>query len=229
MRSPLLTKLENFWYHYKWHTIVALFLIFTVTISSLQMCSKEEIDVYVMYAGHKVVERTSDDDIPEYNTIVSSLNKHADDYDGNGKTTISFSTLYYLSGKELESMEDVNTYLLQSDSETLMDRMYFGEYYLCFISQAVYEKYHVQGDSRLFLPLAEYAPEGNSFVYYGSDAIKLSSLPFYQMPGIEKLPDDTLLCLRKKSAITNGLSGSRTDELFSRSEDMLRSILAYGN
>ena len=27
INSPPLEKLENFWYHYKWHSIVALFLV----------------------------------------------------------------------------------------------------------------------------------------------------------------------------------------------------------
>ena len=30
-------KAENFWYHYKWHSIVALFLVITLVICALQL------------------------------------------------------------------------------------------------------------------------------------------------------------------------------------------------
>ena len=42
--STFKEKLQNFIYHYKWHTVVALFLVVTIIICSLQFCTKEEYD-----------------------------------------------------------------------------------------------------------------------------------------------------------------------------------------
>ena len=53
LRSPFLKKLDNFFYHYKWHSIVALFLVVVLTVTLVQACSKETFDVEVMYAGPK--------------------------------------------------------------------------------------------------------------------------------------------------------------------------------
>ena len=47
--------LENFWYHYKWHSIVTLFIILVVTICTVQMCKKEEYDVHFIYAGSEQI------------------------------------------------------------------------------------------------------------------------------------------------------------------------------
>ena len=33
LRSPLLKKLDNFFYHYKWHTIIALFLAVAILLA----------------------------------------------------------------------------------------------------------------------------------------------------------------------------------------------------
>ena len=53
LRSPFLKKLDNFFYHYKWHTVAALFLAIVIIVCSLQTCSKESYDVEIMYAGPK--------------------------------------------------------------------------------------------------------------------------------------------------------------------------------
>ena len=141
MKSPLLSKLENYWYYYKWHTIVAIFLIFSILICSLQMCSRVEVDSYIMYAGGKSISRTaSGGDRAEYARVVDALKRVVPDFDNDGEKNVSLSTLFQLSTAEIEEIEDrndgteVNYSLLTSDSETLRDRMYIGEYYVCLFS-----------------------------------------------------------------------------------------------
>ena len=106
IKSPFLERLDNFWYHYKWHTLVALFLIFVFCVCAFQMCSKESYDTYIMYAGHKSISRTSEDgDIPEYNTFVSSFKRVCEDFDGNGEISLSFSNLYVMSEEVKQKIE----------------------------------------------------------------------------------------------------------------------------
>ena len=40
---------ENFWYHYKFHTIAALFGIFVLVVGILQLTGKTNPDIYIMY------------------------------------------------------------------------------------------------------------------------------------------------------------------------------------
>ena len=45
---PTNEKLENFWYHYKWHTITAVFVIVVGVILTLQLCTKVDFDLLFM-------------------------------------------------------------------------------------------------------------------------------------------------------------------------------------
>ena len=65
-KGKFLRWLENFWYHYKWHSLIAAFLIFTVTVCTVQMCRKESYDMHILYAGGHSFQRNSEDgDYPE--------------------------------------------------------------------------------------------------------------------------------------------------------------------
>ena len=74
--STLKEKLQNFWYHYKWHSIVALFLAVAILICSLQFCKKEKYDAYVAYIGSKQIGRTTENgDVAEIEKVISSLRR----------------------------------------------------------------------------------------------------------------------------------------------------------
>ena len=234
MRSPVIAWFENFWYHYKWQTIIALFLVLVIFVCSVQMCSKESYDTYIMYAGHKNILHTSKDgDIPEYNVILSSLKKISLDYNEDGKVTPAFSDLFVMSEEmkqkieaELEDGERVNESLLSTDKKTLTDRMMYSEYYVCLLSLEVYEEYRIISDLPMFLPLLPYISEGGVYEWAGDDAIYLKSTAFYESAGICDLPDDTVICLRMKSEMSAVFGGDKNDEMFKRAEEVVRKILA---
>lgn len=43
--------LDNFWYHHKWKTIIAIFLAVVVLVCTLQMCGKKNTDVSLLLVG----------------------------------------------------------------------------------------------------------------------------------------------------------------------------------
>ena len=61
IKSPFLTRLDNFWYHYKWHSIAALFAVLVIIIIAVQISSKPSYDIHIMYAGTHSFDRTSSD------------------------------------------------------------------------------------------------------------------------------------------------------------------------
>lgn len=234
MKSPLVSKLENYWYYYKWHTIVALFLIFAIVVCSFQMCSRVEIDGYILYAGGKTVSRTaSGGDRAEYARVLDAMKKVVDDFDNDGESNVSFSTLFQLSPDEITEIEnrndgtEVNYALLSEDTETLRDRMYIGEYYLCLMSPYVYECYREIDGISLFVTAADFAPIENELEYYSDYAVKLSSTPFYKNnPAIRDVfPADTLVCLRIKSAVSSAFGGAENEEIYRRAEIIFSNIL----
>ncbi len=217
-------KMQNFWYHYKWHSIVALVLVIAITVCSLQFCTKESYDAYVLYAGSRNIGRTSKDgDVAEIATVISSLKRVADDFDESGETSISFTNYYYLSGDEASSLDDVNHALLNNDRAALSSVLEHSEYYLCFISRAVYDEYHGVGSSERFVLLDKYKSAHPELEYYTDSAIYLSSTEAYKLPGLSNLPEDTLICIRHPSVL-----GAKSDEHmmhFNNANKILENIL----
>ncbi len=223
---------ENFWYHYKWHTLIALFLIFTLLICTLQMCSRPKYDVHVLYAGGHYVDRKSQNgDIPPYNVLHSSLSLFTSDFDGSGSVSLALDVKYVLSDSEiakleatLEPGEELPYAALMSNAESLASLMSYSEYYLCLFSPAVYEQYKTIGDLSRFAPLESYVHEDVSVEYYSEYAIKLATLDAYSLPGLCDLPDDTLVCLRRTGEV---FDSGRSAEAFRRSSQTLAEILSY--
>lgn len=217
-------KVQNFWYHYKWHTLVSLLLVVAILVCSLQFCARESYDIYVLYAGSKNIGRTSSDgDVAEIVTVISSLKRLAKDFDGDGNTAVNFTNYYYLSTEEAKNTDDVNDALLVSDKNALSTVLEHSEYYLCFISPAVYEAYHKVGDNELFISLDGYGESRPELEYYNECAILLSSTPAYKLPGLSSLPEDTLICIRRPSVL-----GGKSDkhlEYLENAKEFLDNIL----
>ena len=51
----MLKWLENYWYHYKWHTLIVAFFVIMLTVMGVQMCSREDNDIYIIYAGPELI------------------------------------------------------------------------------------------------------------------------------------------------------------------------------
>ncbi len=233
LKQPFRKRLENFWYHYKWHSIIALFLVFTITICSLQLCSKESYDVYFLYAGRKEISRKAEDgDFSEYLTFQSSLKDIAADYDDDGNVNVSFLDLFMLSNAEILEIEkeediEVNRQLLASNNERFHETMMYSEYYLCFLSDTLYEEYKTVDGIFMFVSVAKYVGDAD-VNYYDASAIYLhgSGLEFATLPGICDLPENTVVCLRQLSAVASYFDKEENEENFRRGEESLRKLLA---
>ena len=229
MSSPFLTRLENFWYHYKWHTIAAITAI-AILVTCLVQCSKQkDYDVYVMYAGGETFSRKSEGgDIPAYNKMASALAKHAGDYDKNGEVLLSFSDLFIPSPGEQEALGDNADFSsMREDIKILNDRMAYSEYYVFLVSKYVYDEYHVKSDIELFAPIAKYCPENNDFVFEGDNAVYLSSTDLYSLAPFSELPADTLICIRINSEVSSAFGRRKNAELYKRAEEYITSLLSY--
>ncbi len=232
--STLLSKLDNFWYHYKWHTIVALFLIIAITICSLQMCTKEKYDVHILYSGSHEIKRTSTNgDMAEYATFLSSFKRVTGDYDDDGNISLSLKDLFMLSDKEIEEIQkadssiEINRSLLIENKNILSETLIYSDYYVCLLSPSVYDEYRTVDDIEMFSPLASYVKGATSVEFYTDTAIYLSSTGFYSLPGICNLPDDTLICLRNISAIANHFNEKDAAEARRRGIDVIENIINY--
>lgn len=231
-RSSLFRFLDNFWYHYKWHTLIALFLILTVTVCMLQTCSRTSYDIHILYAGSKEIKYTSESGgVIEYETLLSDFSRIVEDFDGDGEINTDVKTLFFLTEEERKEIEkdpslEINETLLQEDAQTLSQLMVYGDYYLLFLSESLYRQYAVRDDISLFVPLAPYTEGAEGLRYAGEDAIYLSSVEFGSLPLLESFPADTVICLRAVTPVMEKMDRSAAEK-FSRSETVLRNLISY--
>ncbi len=219
-------RFENFWYYHKWHTLVAAFLIFAFVFLSFNMCDRREFDITVIYAGSTQVSKVSDNDLPTYAKIINSFSLVVGDVSGDNESNIAFSNLYYFSDEELSHLtqaerNEINESLLASDAKTLSYQMMNSTYYICIFTETVFNEFLNDSNER-FCKLAPYAEGAEGIEYVGEYGIRLASLDFGELEGINELSDDAVICLKKQSAIAD-----RDGSVFKMSEEALRRIFLY--
>ena len=239
---------ENFWYHYKWHTIFTVFILLVVTVCTLQMCKKEEYDVHIIYAGSENVSRIIEDgeDISEYEVLYKSIKESVDDFDKNGKVHFSFEPMYMLTTPEIEKIEkdladkkdsgegsyELNYAQLSDNNRAFAERIQYSDVYVFLISEPLYHKYQQQAteqSSSLFVSIRELGANNPSLKYLDDSAIYLSSTEFGKLPGLSDLPDDTLITLRAVGALSTIFDGEKTNEHYENGKKVVENMLNYGN
>lgn len=237
---------ENFWYHYKWHTIITLFVLIVVTICTVQVCTREKYDVYVLYAGSADVRGTKNDgDISAYQTLYSSINGEViDDFDKNGKVVTALETLYMLSEDErreieakLEEMKnnkegsyELDYVQLSENNKVFRDRITYSDYYVFLISEPLYKAYQMTEEgASVFSSLRGLVNEGTDVKFLDDSAVYLNSTEFGKLAGLSDLPENTLITLRAKSALSSHYNKNKTIEHYENAEKVVRNMLNYGN
>lgn len=220
MKAPLLTKIENFWYHYKWPFLAGLLALVVLVVSLVQCVGNGKgDDAYVMYAGGHVMTGTARRDME------ATVAAFAEDRNGDGKVVVAIGEY------SVFSLEEINGYpqndrahvmqLSQNNREAFDQEILAGEATLCFLSPALFEEVvatEKKGDKNRLLPVSDYWPgaAAEDCVLYGGTAygVKLASLPLKTYPGISTLPEDTILCVRSRISMGSLLGGAEAEALY---------------
>lgn len=225
LKGGFLGWLENFWYHYKWHTIGVVALVTVVLVCTLQMCSKEEHDVRVVYSGSAYLtesEAASMAEIFEY--VMPS------DFDGDGERSAAVSNFYILTEEQIKKIESetdedgnkqyVDKSYITSEKGSYDDYLMKGESSILILEPWLYEA--LLTEDRL-LELSELGGEYEelSFDGYG---VRLGSLPIYNKYKIlQKLPEDTVICMNRKYIVGR----SSKDKVYDFEKEMFKAIIGF--
>ncbi len=229
--SPFMKKLDNFWYHYKWHSLIALFFILVTVVCSVQMCTREKYDIHILYAGPNDIKKTSEEGLSDYRILYASLKLAVEDFDENGEVNPNLQTLFLPSAKEIEEINaslptgyEVQTQVVTENGDQFNSLMILSDYYLCILSEANYLAYRDRADG-FFVSLAPYA-EDAAVAYYDErkEAVYLNSLAFGKLPGCEDLDEKTVICLRSVSEVAKRADRKGSAEQFARAEQALENI-----
>ena len=189
--------LDNFWYHYKWHTIIAVFAIIVVIVGISQVVSKGTADVGVIYGGPRLLS------LAEQRAVESAVRQVMEDYNQDGKLVVEFVSLMLMSDEQIQAAYDeaekrgeeyfANAQFMREELKKFDNLIMAGDSLLCLLDPFLYNRVL---DSGGFIPLSEIFDElpESAVDEYG---ILLSDTEFGQyFDGVNTLPGDTILCIR---------------------------------
>ena len=212
--NKFLVWLDNFWYYHKWHTIVALFLMFVLGICIFQMCTKTDYNMIFIYAGPKEFA-TSESAQQKANINASLSNSIVDIY---GEDALADLHNYVIHSeeqiKELEQQKDENGKPLynisQVSAQSTTNMKDFnqssthGDAYIFFLDPYIYEQMQAQsGTNQRFVPLTEIFGTKPDCAY-DNYAIRITDTDFYKNNlALSSFPEDTLICLHQSFAYSD--------------------------
>ena len=183
MEMTFKQKVENFWYYNKWFVIVGgIFAIFFI-IAFVQIITKVESDVDIMYVGPSQVASANVEDMQEN---ISAVVKR--DFNDDGEIFVKIISYKVYTG---ESNGEFDAFQ-KGEIEGYTTELIAGDSTILLLDPVIYEGLKKDG---IIMPLTEVlgfeptvANDGYSF--------KLSELPLYKKPGFSALPKDTVLCVK---------------------------------
>ena len=195
---------DNYWYHYKWATIIGLFFSIVVIVCIAQSCTLERYDLMVSYAGNYLEE----EDKASIEFVLSS--SLPDGFAEQESPKCEFNSYLVLTKDQILEMEKetdadgnkvyVDSAFISSEQQTLINQIKTGQTSIYFIDIEVYNSLFLNDDgtSDILMPLKDIfgeTPNGSCDNY----GILLGDTAMYkEYRGIRALPEDTVICLAKK-------------------------------
>ncbi len=152
----LKSRLENFFYHYKFQTIAATFLIFVAVWAFVSSIGKNTEDAYIGYIGDYSYSMNEQNE--KSDKISNALNL---DLYGKGKSEIAFHSKVYMSdeqvlekAKEVERLGDKYEFSParnESNFESFITELETGDTAVWMVSHETYERM----DKTVLKPSAE--------------------------------------------------------------------------
>ena len=212
--SKFLKWLDNYWYHYKWHTIIVTFFLVIGIISTVQIFNKESYDAYVMYVGGQDIPDT------QYYDILQSLKAVSSDYDANKEHKINFAKSAFISDPENNMASMINAPTIQNLSTLVVQ-----PYYIYLMDVEVYKLYK---DSGVFYSISKIIKDVPEDWYYDETAVYFDKTDYANsFAGVDDLGENTLLVIKIIPPVPSKRVAKAEQEAYENHLDMLKNILSY--
>ena len=231
MLRKIFKWLDNFWYHYKWVTLVTAFFTVTLLIIIIQMITKTNPDSNILYGGPAVLTANQTKEIENaFNALLP------EDFNGDGEKitslqAITLMTKEQIAKAEAEAAENSSVFVynpqsLENNKTSFSTQLFSGEYVICLIDPEQYKNAYKAGG---FAPLSELFGENNFPEYaYDDCALLLSETNFSKFfTAMSVFPDDTLICVRKMSSVSAIKGKSKAEREYNNQLRLFYSIIAF--
>jgi hypothetical protein len=192
-------KAQNFWYHYKWHTLAALFALFVGILIVSSKVTTPEPDVLLYYGGPAYF---SEDAVQAVEDAFATV--MAEDKNGDGKKVTQLIVTTVLSGdqiatKVMDAKEEGELLFMGdlsvADAEYKQEILY-GLGIVCLIDRAHFEE-SKDRFAKLEDVLGEIALPEKTFS--DGKGVYLADTAFGRYFEVfAGLPKDTVLCIKKQ-------------------------------
>lgn len=203
--------LENYWYHYKWATIISAFFITVAVICIVQIASKKNYNIYIRYVGDSVITGT------QYDDMTGALEKIVS---GDKKDSVNFAQVAYISDEDNPYKNEKNAVARETLSSMLVQ-----PYYIYIMDLTAYNDYK---DSGVFAPLSSIFEEDITDISYDEYALYLSKTEFLKnAPGMEWVEEDTVIVIKivPYDSVFTGKKSKRELASFDIHKEFLRSMV----
>ena len=231
MLRKIFKWLDNFWYHYKWVTLVTAFFTVTLSIIIIQMITKTNPDSNILYGGPAVLTANQTKEIENaFNALLP------EDFNGDGEKitslqAITLMTKEQIAKAEAEAAENSSVFVynpqsLENNKTSFSTQLFSGEYVICLIDPEQYKNAYKAGG---FAPLSELFGENNIPEYaYDDCALLLSETNFSKFfTAMSVFPDETLICVRKMSSVSAIKGKSKAEREYNNQLRLFYSIIAF--
>ena len=199
--NKFLIWFDNYWYHYKWVTIVVAFAVIVFSVCIIQACSNKKADVIVTYAGPTYLQ------VDQKISVEEVLNKGIN---GTGEgATIGFKAYYLLTQGQIEQIQKetgsdgypkhVDTAFNSQEMDNFESQLMSGSGSIILVDKDMYAMFFGStGETERLQPLNEVlgSTPSNAIDSYG---IRLGDTAIYKnSTDLQRLPEDTVVCLHKK-------------------------------
>lgn len=203
--NKFLVWLDNFWYHYKWHTIATVFIVVVLGVCLIQCATTNKSEVVFTYAGPKEFVTAPDEKI-SLNSALSNVIK--EQYGAEANANVNTFLIYSAEQiKEIESELDenkkpkykVDTAFNTQEIAAFDEFSRSGASFILLLDPFMYQRLiDNSGNSERLVTLASVfgeTPEGARDQY----SVRLGDTQIYKdSPELRVLPADTVVCLHGK-------------------------------
>ena len=211
VQNRFLKWLDNYWYHYKWPTLVVAFFLLVGVVCFTQCATSEKYDLVVCYTGDAAISKDQQQKLLE---ILNSLAPDAKK--GEGKQSVGLTRYLIYDPEKLketctddEGKQDVTAYTAANQTSSNHFKNFdtyvaTGDCAVYFVSEYVYSKRPDLGKS-MMRPLESIYGSELPACAYDAYAIRLSETAFYQyyQDVLDFLPEDTLILIPARTVFVS--------------------------
>lgn len=230
--KKIIKWLDNFWYHYKWETLIIAFFGTFIIIATTQLLTKDKIDASLIYTGPAYFSAR---DVSEVESAFEQAMR--DDYNGDGEKGIEFTDVTLMTEQQAldaqsESKQDddpsnnvvINVQDMREAEKKFNMQVFAGEVIICMLDPYWYDELvEAQGLAKLTDVLG-YQPEG-AIDDYGVYLKDTKFGKFYNV--FSYLPDDTILCIRTISTVSAFKNKTKEQARYDCNVEVFRDVIEF--